>query len=139
VDFILDSEGEAWVLEVNPRWSATMEIYERALGCSLLAEHLSAWGIESLEIEANDRAVGKVCWKEIVYADEDVFWKEGHQAKVDALNALHLETLGWPLIADVPLGEQHFSRGMPIFSVLASGSSEKELLEQRAMGRAVLR
>ena len=138
VDFILDAAGEAWVLEVNPRWSATMEIYERALGCSLLAEHLSAWGIEISAIDVNDRAAGKVCWKEIVYAEEEVFWREGHQAKVDALNAAQLEACGWPLIADIPMGEQHFSRGMPIFSVIATGCSEEELLEQRRVGRAVL-
>lgn len=139
VDFVLDALEEAWVLEVNPRWSATMEIYERAKGCSLLAEHLSAWGIETSAIGLNDRAMGKVCWKEIVYAEEEFFWRDSHQATVDALNAAHMEACGWPLIADIPMGEQRFSRGMPIFSVIASGSSEVELLEQRAMGHSVLR
>jgi predicted ATP-grasp superfamily ATP-dependent carboligase len=41
VDFILNSEG-VWVLEVNPRWSASVELIERYLGKSLFDEHLRA-------------------------------------------------------------------------------------------------
>ena len=41
VDFIL-RDDEPWPVEVNPRYTASVEVLELALGRSLLAEHLRA-------------------------------------------------------------------------------------------------
>lgn len=37
VDAIIDSDRTVWPIEVNPRWTASMELFERAHGISLLA------------------------------------------------------------------------------------------------------
>ena len=41
VDYIL-SDGEPWPVEVNPRYTASVEVLELAMRRSLLAEHLRA-------------------------------------------------------------------------------------------------
>jgi len=41
IDFILDSKnGDLWTLEVNPRYTASTELYERAFGWPLVAWHV---------------------------------------------------------------------------------------------------
>lgn len=43
IDFILDDEtGELWTLEINPRYTASTEIYERAFGWPLIRWHVDA-------------------------------------------------------------------------------------------------
>ena len=139
VDFILDDNNQAWVLEVNPRWSATMEIYERSLGISLTAAHLRAWEIEVPEFIPNSRACGQVCWKDVVYAESDFLWTEAHQQRAAKLNREQIAKVGWPLIADIPDGQQSFAPGMPIFSLIATGQTEAELQNQRQNARHILR
>lgn len=39
-DFQLDSEGKLWLLEINPRWSASMELHETLQGFSWMKKHL---------------------------------------------------------------------------------------------------
>lgn len=43
IDFALDDEsGELWTLEINPRYTASTEIYERAFGWPLMKWHVAA-------------------------------------------------------------------------------------------------
>jgi len=43
IDFIFDkSSGELWTLEVNPRYPASAELYERALGWPMIRWHVDA-------------------------------------------------------------------------------------------------
>ncbi len=42
IDFVVDDQGQAWVLEVNPRVTGTLEMLELASGRSLMAMHLRA-------------------------------------------------------------------------------------------------
>lgn len=43
IDFVLDDEsGELWTLEINPRYTASAELYERAFGWPLMSWHVSA-------------------------------------------------------------------------------------------------
>jgi len=43
IDFVLDNKnGDLWTLEVNPRYTASAELYERAFGWPLVAWHVDA-------------------------------------------------------------------------------------------------
>lgn len=44
-DFIEDADGQLWLLEINPRWTAGMEILLLA-GLNPVRDHLSAWGYD---------------------------------------------------------------------------------------------
>jgi predicted ATP-grasp superfamily ATP-dependent carboligase len=45
VDLILEGETP-WAVEINPRYSASVEVLEEALGLALVAEHARAFGVE---------------------------------------------------------------------------------------------
>lgn len=138
VDFIVDDAGQGWVLEVNPRWSATMEIYERTCGISLTAMHLKAWDICVEPTAVNQPAAGLVCWKDVIYAEDDFLWTQTHLERVDLLNAQYRAAYGWDLVADIPNSQQSFAPGMPIFSVLALGKTSSDLFAARCKAQSVL-
>ena len=46
VDLIV-SVNRAWLIEVNPRYTASAEVLEAASGRSIMAEHLAAFGVEA--------------------------------------------------------------------------------------------
>lgn len=144
VDFILDKNERAWVLEINPRWSATMEIYERALGRSLTSDHLRAWGIE-LSGESKHSPIEQLTfsntayWKDVVYAEREFLWTEQHLEAVLKFNEGALLEAGWPVIADIPTANQVFEIGMPVFTTIVSGRNEQELRRSREAAIAGLR
>lgn len=144
VDFVLDNDERAWILEINPRWSATMEIYERALGRSLTSDHLRAWGIE-LSDESKQSSTEPITssntafWKDVVYAEREFLWTEQHLEAVLKFNEKALLEAGWPVIADIPTANQVFEIGMPIFTTIVSGRNEEELRRSREAAIAGLR
>lgn len=42
IDFVLDDAGAAWVVDVNPRYTASMEVVERFTGMNIVAAHVAA-------------------------------------------------------------------------------------------------
>lgn len=77
IDFVRDERtGELWMLEVNPRYTASAELYEAAPGCPLIRWHIDA--CRGLEVETSrppygrssadgSRSFGKL----IVYAERE--------------------------------------------------------------------
>jgi predicted ATP-grasp superfamily ATP-dependent carboligase len=82
IDFVVDAKAVAWLTEVNPRYTASVEIFESALEVPLLGEHMQACvecedAIRSRqiadELQARLEAVrrsrgGRTCGKVILYA-----------------------------------------------------------------------
>jgi predicted ATP-grasp superfamily ATP-dependent carboligase len=82
VDFLLDEAGRAWLTEVNPRYTASVEVFEMALGLSLVADQVRATAQFTNEnrscqladdlqarLETARRSNGgRMCGKAIVYA-----------------------------------------------------------------------
>ncbi len=122
IDFVL-SDDIPWLVEVNPRYTASVEVLERGSDRALVANHVSAcdgrtvrhWRIT--EQLASPRIIGK----QIVYAIRDVtvpaleqlFESEGHSS--DA-----------PLIADIPAPGSRILAGWPICTVFAEANSVGE-------------
>ena len=77
IDFILDDEtGKLWTLEVNPRYTASTEIYERAFDWPLIRWHVDACcGRDFEDTTLLDSQPGNGEWsnhgKLIVYAERD--------------------------------------------------------------------
>jgi predicted ATP-grasp superfamily ATP-dependent carboligase len=106
IDFIARA-GVPWPIEVNPRYSASMELLERGAGTPLFALHADAC-IGQLP-EAPPRPAGVVLGKAVVFARREVTLGETR------------EWLRDPAIADVPHPGERISRGRPICTVFASG------------------
>lgn len=121
IDFIARN-GVPYPLEVNPRYSASMELVERSSGINLFEVHARACDGELLLPPAlSERVHGKV----IVFARHDV--RLGNT----------LRWAGRSSLADVPHSGDKIRRGHPICTLFAEAGSELaclRLLWQRAAG-----
>jgi predicted ATP-grasp superfamily ATP-dependent carboligase len=117
LDFVR-SQGDLWVIEVNPRYTASVEVLERVHGWPFLAAHVAACTRGTLpadlpphENPANETCAGKL----IVYARRKVVIPQG--------------SLGADL-ADIPAAGQAIEPGHPIATVFAAGYSHDEVFER---------
>jgi predicted ATP-grasp superfamily ATP-dependent carboligase len=105
IDFIA-RDGVAVVIEVNPRWTAAVELAERARGASLFATHVAACeGRLESPPPPSDAVIGKA----VIYATAD-----GTAPDTDAW-------LADPDVRDVPSSGSALPGGEPICTVLAQG------------------
>ncbi|HEX5634771.1 MAG TPA: ATP-grasp domain-containing protein [Gemmatimonadales bacterium] len=106
IDFIA-RDGVAVVIEVNPRWTAAVELAERASGASLFATHVAACEgrLEAPPRPSPDAVIGKA----VIYATAD-----GTAPDTDAW-------LADPDVRDVPSSGSALPRGEPICTVFAQG------------------
>ena len=130
--FNLDFVGDYWLLEVNPRYSASMEVLEYSLGKNFLAMHVAAF---EPEFQGETR-----CWisrcphhvaKRIVYASSDCIVSP----ELDRLRRKwNVERL-LPCLADIPRTGDHILRGQPVATVIAEGASDEEV--QRVLNERI--
>lgn len=127
VDFILNSEG-IWILEVNPRWSASVELIEKYLGVSLFNHHLRGCigkelpQLKKTNLAGTDRAKGnkeqkRFIGKKIVFAERTLligdFKEKGFR---------YLYEQG---VRDIPRSNTEIGKGQPLCTVLAEGVSDE--------------
>jgi predicted ATP-grasp superfamily ATP-dependent carboligase len=126
VDLVIDDET-AWIVEVNPRYTASVEVLERAIGSSLIAEHVAAcqqphWqGCEAASLAgANDESSRRTFGKAIVFAKRDVTVTPSFQHW-----AIEQSSLKWHACraADIPAVGEVIQQGHPVLTVFAEGSS----------------
>jgi predicted ATP-grasp superfamily ATP-dependent carboligase len=122
VDMVWDGE-RAWVVEVNPRPTASLETIDAAYGTRSFAAHLEACAGRLPTVGATPRtAAGKA----VVFATEDV--------RVP-------DTSGWMDrgIRDVPHRGEAIAAGHPICTLLATGRTPEEVLADLEARAAALR
>jgi predicted ATP-grasp superfamily ATP-dependent carboligase len=123
IDFIARA-GVPWPIEVNPRWSASMELLEGRGGPPLFALHAEAC-LGRLTAAAPYRIRGTV-GKAVVFARRDL-----------TLGA----TRAWlrdPSVADVPHRGERVPRGRPICTVFASAKGPDACLRALAARAAAI-
>jgi predicted ATP-grasp superfamily ATP-dependent carboligase len=119
IDFIARN-GVPYPIEVNPRYSASMELVERAGGISLFDAHAQACnGLLPLVPAPGNRVQGKA----IVFARHDI--RLGNTES----------WVGQAWLADVPHSGEKIRRGSPICTVFAEGQSSATC-QRRLMQRA---
>ena len=123
-DLVVDAAGVAWVLEVNPRPTASMELIERASGASIAALHLAACGATPAEGgEPAAAAVGGHHTKAVLYAP--------HALAVDAAWLDRLAECrrrwqaedGLAAVADIPAPGRLIPAGGPICTLFATAAT----------------
>ena len=117
VDFI-SRDRRARAVEVNPRWSASMELVELAYGVSVFGAHAAACArgqLPDFDVNAARRGA-RVVGKAVVFARQDV---------------VAGDTTGWlpvpgssdlPALRDIPKAGQRIEAGQPVCTVFASGN-----------------
>ncbi|MCA9164248.1 MAG: ATP-grasp domain-containing protein [Planctomycetales bacterium] len=140
VDFILDADDRAWPIEINPRYTASAEVLERALQVPLIAWHAATFdgsqhrnSSDSATPRHNSQWFGKA----IVYATRDLVSGNLLDSCSTAYPNADAATLvdDRPTLADIPRPGTAISTGWPIATVFASAADEATLIE-RLRGRA---
>ena len=117
VDYVL-RRGVPWPVEINPRYTASLEIHELACGRSLLKLHRRACerAMSFIPDDANPTYNGRgVIAKGVIYAPRRLVVPEGIDP--DGLGDL----FAVPSIADVPYPGTIVEPGEPVMTVFASG------------------
>ncbi len=134
IDFVLDADNRVWPIEVNPRYTASMEICERITGLFTIAAHIDAWrqpGFEKLpavQIVNPDLSHGKA----ILFAKRDITLSQSFVEEA-LQQAMHKP---WPMLADIPSANTLIEAGRPILTLFAEGNTVVEVecrLRERAM------
>jgi len=130
VDAILQ-DGMVWPVEVNPRYTASVEVIERATAFKAVAAHVSACCDSKLpELSTPRQQSGKL----IVWAQRKCLFP--------ALGKLPAELRACPstpTLADIPAANTPIEAGSPIATVLADASCTESVVEQLANRAAALR
>lgn len=121
VDAILCGD-EVWTVEVNPRYTASVEVLERALSVNSISLHASACAGKQLPDPAAVSAP-QFHGKRIVYAHRSLAIGN---ALVDWAQQENATTI-WPNVADIPAAGSSIRAGHPVCTVLASGESMAEV------------
>jgi predicted ATP-grasp superfamily ATP-dependent carboligase len=133
LDFLLDGAERIWPLEVNPRYTASMELAERAHGgLSLAAAHVAACASREITWPANQEDRRACHGKGIVYAPADCAIPAALCQQLQEANA----NQPWPLWGDIPTAQSSVPAGAPVATALASAAAadavRAELLERRS-------
>lgn len=116
VDFILSSE-EVWPVEVNPRYTASVEVVERATHLHLLQLHIEAcrWGRVPPNVSlVSEHASGKA----IIYSPADLTATERLITEIRQSASQHASA-----IADLPTPEVVIKTGDPVFTALLAAET----------------
>ncbi|MFO1022697.1 MAG: ATP-grasp domain-containing protein [Planctomycetales bacterium] len=130
-DFILAANHSLYLLEVNPRYTASVELHEHALCIPLLKWHVEGtagsvstrtW--EALQSQVQDRPPSGTRWgKRILYATQDFTFP----GLPDGFDPVPVGVWDLPRMADIPAPGARIRSGEPICSVFACGETEEEL------------
>lgn len=113
VDLIVAGD-RAWPVEVNPRYTASVEILEQGLRRPLLADHLRACGAEAPPAPP-PRPSSRFAAKEVVYATFPVRW--------DGVLAGRYGLGEFPEVADVPAAGTRIEAGQPVLTAFGRGGT----------------
>ena len=127
VDAIINDRG-VWPVEVNPRYTASIEVLERSLGLSAIGLHVAACRnlLLPVGIYSESGTANIFCGKAVLYAERALAMPAGLVERMLATNAQH----SWPQYADIPVRESRIESLWPIATVLASGKNRADVLQQ---------
>lgn len=127
VDYLEDANGTCHVVEVNPRPTASMELFERSWGISLVAAHLHACGFSTPRSSTSwhlppSPVEGPFWAKGVLFARDEILIAAADIDAVDRLDrSWRATSFGWPSLADVPHAGARIPARSPILTVFAAG------------------
>ncbi len=113
---LIARDDRIWPIEVNPRYTASVEVLEWTAGRSLMAEHIRASGGPNLDFGWTGGPALPFAGKAILFADRHCSWPELGRSLIPGLGQ-------FPEIADIPQPGSEFRAGQPVVTVFATGTS----------------
>jgi predicted ATP-grasp superfamily ATP-dependent carboligase len=123
VDYIV-RDGIPWPVEINPRYTASLEIHELALGRSLVPEHRAACEpnpTASQKPPQLDLAPRRVIAKWVLYAPRQLVAPD-----IDPDENESNDLFDVPSIADIPWPGTRFGAGEPVLTLFSQGADRAE-------------
>jgi len=128
VDAVVGDDGRLWLLEVNPRPTASVELFERWSGESLIARHIEvcrkgyAVDHRTARDVTNARSTPPPLGKQIVYSDR----KDRMTPRVVDHWLARRDAAGRPEVADISPAGTLIDRDQPLATVFACGPTVEE-------------
>ncbi|MGH7135166.1 MAG: ATP-grasp domain-containing protein [Pirellulales bacterium] len=122
-DLIFDGD-RIWTIEVNPRYTASVEILERAFRFSAVALHLAA--CRGPPLGPIESRASRQYGKSVLYADRP--WIMTAE-RVQALKEINRAGI-WPTLADIPHAGTQVKIGQPVLTVFAEGNDRASVQAQ---------
>jgi predicted ATP-grasp superfamily ATP-dependent carboligase len=115
IDCVLANDTP-WPVEINPRYTASVEVLELATGLAALAHHRAAFDPRAPKIARSALSSSGVVGKAILFAKTGlVFPRVGPWLKwINALDAFE-----FPSFADIPAPEEEIEKGQPILTLFS--------------------
>ncbi|MFO0910093.1 MAG: ATP-grasp domain-containing protein [Isosphaeraceae bacterium] len=119
VDLMLDPGGLAWPIEVNPRYTASVEVIELTTRRALLPLHVAACQGDAPPEDTAEANIHGFVGKQVVYAPGAL------TVDLDLFEATTRRVSPWvlPELADIPARGTPIAQGDPIATVFARGDS----------------
>lgn len=138
---LIDAGERLWTLEVNPRYAASMELFERASGISLAALHLAACRGAFQEVERDVRGIRIALVSECVHGKAIWYARESGQVTVAMFERLSRLRAArpWSSAADIPAIGSPLNPGVPIATIFAEGVTADEVRKRLLDHLAALR
>lgn len=127
VDFIL-KDDVAWTIEVNPRYTASVELYEAVYQRALIADHIRACLNDDLGM--GPRPLHDACayGKAVVYASRRLRFQG------DSNHDWQCEDYNPPGVADIPAAGTVIEAGEPVLTILRGGRTPEDSRERLERG-----
>src|SRR5690606_11190533 len=100
-----------WPVEINPRYTASMEVLERAHDQSIVAQHIAACRDQTLPRAPGDPS--RTAGKAILYARHELTITAEMSQTIDRLNTAH----DTPALADLPATDSRIQPHWPILTL----------------------
>ncbi len=125
IDMVL-SDNEVWPIEVNPRYTASLEILERALNIQALTIHVEAClngngSVANVHLYEPDSSVhGKVI----------LFSPGTYRVDKNLVTYLSDQRTVFPKFADIPANQTLIRQGQPVCTIFAEGKDREQVIQQ---------
>ena len=139
VDLVIDTSGHLHVIEVNPRPTASMELFERMGRVSIAGRHLEACGYVADADPPRAHAVPRVLPRALpgVWAKAVLFMERATPVSDQLVDALISTATawtqadgGWPALADIPRPGQTIAAGAPVVTIFAAAPTTDDALNR---------
>lgn len=117
VDLLIEVD-RLWVLEINPRYTASVEILERNSGISAIDAHVAACLGAQIAGKKSKASSDQAHGKAVLYAKQEVTIDAGFFAWAIAQSGYQLDSG----LADVPVEGSLIPQGRPVLTVFAAAS-----------------
>lgn len=132
------AEGRAgalvpYLVEVNPRVTASMELAERAYGVNVFTLHLAGCAGRLPGGRPAERQAAGFFGKAVVFAtravvtpDTDAWLEESLGSGREGSSGSGSAGAPWPAVRDVPASGEHIAAGHPVCTVFADGAPDRD-------------